>query len=361
MPEHKALLVRALGGARGEVGLRNTPSPGPGQVLVRNVAVALNPADAYMHKFGLFLTEDTLPATLGFDGAGEVAELGPGVGGWNLGISFYEGVVAKADQQTFQEYTIVNAKLMSKVPPNITIEQAATIPAGFMAAALGIYVPKKDEVRPDGFDFGGVGLHPLWLDGGLGKYTGQAALVVGGASSVGQYALQLLAASGFSPLLTTASKHNEAYCKAAGATHVIDYKEVPYAELPAKIREILQVESEEKSLAFIYDAACKDGSQEAAFSLLAPGGLMVTAQASTVGVRGKDDELGRRVIAPYGLPNEHEEFSTPMCASLTELFAKGVLKPNNVKLVDGGLAGIPDALDSLLSKGVSGYKLVVRL
>ncbi|KAH7100758.1 GroES-like protein [Auriculariales sp. MPI-PUGE-AT-0066] len=323
MPQHKALLIRALGGARAAVGLQDTPSPGSGQVLVRNVAVALNPVDAYIHKFGVFLTEEKLPATLGIDGAGEVVELGADVVGWELGDAvFYEGA-SKSEQQTFQEYTIVNARLMSKVPPNMSIEQAATVPLGFATASLGIYVPKKDEIRPDGFDAGGAGLHPLWLDGGLGKYTGQAALVVGGASSVGQYALQLLAASGFSPLLTTASKHNEEYCKAAGATHVIDYREVPYAVLPAKVREILHAGSEEKPLAFIYDAACKDGSEQAAYSLLAAGASMVTAQQPKVGIRGKDDELGRRVLSPYGGTSEHEEFSAPMCASLTELFAKG--------------------------------------
>lgn len=92
-----------------------------------------------------------------------------------------------SDRATFQEYTIVDAARMAHIPSNITVEQAATIPSGVAAAALGIYRSKEDSLRPDGMDRGGAGITPPWAAGGVNKYAGQAALVIGGASSVGQF------------------------------------------------------------------------------------------------------------------------------------------------------------------------------
>ncbi|KZV67572.1 GroES-like protein [Peniophora sp. CONT] len=354
--QHKALLIYHKGG-RMELGLRDTPTPGAGQVLVRNIAVALNPVDAYIQSMGLGI-ENRLPALAGCDGAGEVYKLGADVHGWSVGDKvFYQGHTTN-DTWTFQEYTIVAAARMAKIPPNVTAEQASTIPLALATAALGIYVEKKDGLRPDRSDLGGAGLTPPWKAGGRGKYEGKAALVISGSSSVGQIALQLLKASGFSPLITTASKHNEAYCKAAGATHVIDHKDVPYAELPVAITEVLC----ETPVSFIYDAWSRGGSQQAAYSLLAPGGSMCTVMPPEVGERAKEDAQGRRVVIPYGSVNVeyHHKFGTEMYAHLTEMLETGELKSNNVKLLDGGFEAIPAGCDELL-QGVSGVKLVARV
>lgn len=101
---------------------------------------------------------------------------------------------------SFQEYTIADAVQVAKVcvphasintsvvlatharlqvPSNISWEGAATIPLGFATAALGLY----QELRPRG----GVALTAPWEEGGYKKYAGQAAIVTGGASSVGQF------------------------------------------------------------------------------------------------------------------------------------------------------------------------------
>ncbi|KZV67571.1 GroES-like protein [Peniophora sp. CONT] len=354
--QHRALIIHSKGG-RMELGFRATPTLGTGQVLVRNIAVALNPVDAYIQHMGTRVCSP-LPAVSGCDGAGEVHQLGPGVDGWKIGDQvFYQGD-ATNDCTTFQEYTVVAAARMAKIPANVTPEQAATIPLALSTAALGIYAKKKDALRPDKFDLGGAGLMAPWDKGGRDKYAGKAALVISGSSSVGQFALQLLKASGFSPLITTASKHNEAYCKAAGATHVIDHKDVPYTELPAALKEILG----ETPVSFIYDAWARGGSQQAAFSLLAPGGSLCTALHPEVGERAKEDAQGRRVVSPYGSVNEehHHEFGTEMYAHLTGMLETGELKPNNVKLLDGGFEAIPAGCDELL-QGVSGVKLVARV
>ncbi|KZV70278.1 GroES-like protein [Peniophora sp. CONT] len=361
LPEQQnALLITATGGVRMTLGKRPVPKPGADQVLVHNVAVALNPVDMYVQKMGMFVKAENLPTLCGNDAAGEVCALGSDVQGWNIGDKvFYQAHNSSNDRRAFQEYTLADAERMARIPTNITFEQAATIPLCLAVAAVGIYANKSSEIRPEGFDRGGCGLTPPWAEGGKGKYAGQAALVISGASSVGQFALQLLKLSGFNPIVATASSHNEAYCKAAGATHVVDYKTTPYDELPAIVKSIVG----STPVGFVYDAAAKK-TNEIAFSVLSPGGGMATVfiPQAGVGKRGEDDEQGRRIVGVYGSVHEeeHKAFGKEMYANLTGMLERGELKPNNVRVIEGGLGGIPAGCDEL-EKGVSGVKLVARI
>ncbi len=61
-----------------------TPEPGPGEVLVRLKAAALNRLDLLVRQGwpGIKLEYPHIP---GADGAGEIAAAGPGVSGWSVG------------------------------------------------------------------------------------------------------------------------------------------------------------------------------------------------------------------------------------------------------------------------------------
>ena len=63
----------------GQFAVRTTdiPKVGPGEVLVKVEAAALNPLDWAIQAFGVFV--DKYPAVLGCDGAGTVVQLGEGV------------------------------------------------------------------------------------------------------------------------------------------------------------------------------------------------------------------------------------------------------------------------------------------
>lgn len=137
----------------------------------------------------------------------------------------------------------------------------------------------------------------------------------------------------------------------------MDYKVTPYEQLPAAVKSIVG----DIPVGFVYDAVAR-GTQTFAFSVLAPGGGMVTVFTPAVGERAKDDAQGRRVVGVWGGTNEeeHKAFGAEMYANLTGMLERGELKPNNVRLLDGGLAAIPAGCDEL-EKGVSGVKLVVRV
>ena len=64
---------------------RQTPKPAPGQVLIKNIAVALNPADYIIQQLGIWVDHFGYPALVGLDGAGEVAAIGEGVHERNIG------------------------------------------------------------------------------------------------------------------------------------------------------------------------------------------------------------------------------------------------------------------------------------
>jgi len=61
----------------------SVPKPGPGQLLVKVHAVALNPIDWKIQKTGVIISE--FPGIVGSDVAGTVAELGEGVEGFSIG------------------------------------------------------------------------------------------------------------------------------------------------------------------------------------------------------------------------------------------------------------------------------------
>lgn len=65
------------------VGPWPVPKPGPGEVLIREEAVGLNPIDAFVQAAGFIVTE--YPAILGWEAAGAVIQLGEGVTSLEVG------------------------------------------------------------------------------------------------------------------------------------------------------------------------------------------------------------------------------------------------------------------------------------
>src|SRR5262249_23658670 len=60
------------------------PQPGKGEVQIRVKALGLNRAES-MFRRGQYLEEPKLPARLGYEAAGTVAAVGPGVQGFKVG------------------------------------------------------------------------------------------------------------------------------------------------------------------------------------------------------------------------------------------------------------------------------------
>lgn len=172
---------------------------------------------------GLLVTE--WPFVLGCDVAGVVVKAGPKAigplgplkegdevcGCTRLGCKGYSSC---------EEYLLMDARVTIPKPKNIDLAQAATVGVGFDTTCLGSFIGLGIDVPKD----------PSQLP----AHHGEWALVFGGSSSVGKYAVQLLKALGFN-VATTCSSSSAPLLTSLGAAATIDYK----ANQETQLNEIL--------------------------------------------------------------------------------------------------------------------------
>ncbi|TBU37854.1 GroES-like protein [Dichomitus squalens] len=326
------------------------PKPGANQVRVKILAAALNPADHRIQKFGMPMAS-SYPFINGLDGAGIVEELGPDVTKVAKGdkVLFPGGFLL--ERATFQQYNIVPELNIAKIPDNLSIDQAASVPLGLATVATGIWAhhPEANSV-----DFPAP-----WEEGGKTKFIGQAALIYGGSASVGQYAIQLARIQGFSPIITISSLKHEDYLKSLGATHVID-RSLPHADVLRKLPEI----TEGKSIVYAYDAISYPETQALAYDALADGGALVVTNPRSADflkdmTKDGDGKKVARPVATLSLPG-NLKLGEGLYNHITEWLATGVIVPNRIEIIPNGLAGIPEGLARIGEGKVSGVKLIAR-
>lgn len=211
--------------------------PGPGEVLIRNTAVGLNYIDIYV-RTGLYPT--TLPSGIGFEGAGIVEAVGPGV------VEFRKGDRVAHDGGplgAYAELRCMPADKLVQVPHGISDRQAAAMMLKGMTAEYLIrrtYPVKKGETVLFHAAAGGVGLIACqWL-----KHLG--ATVIG----------------------TVGSKEKAALAKKHGCDHPILYREENFV---ARVKEITNGEG----VPVVFDGVGKDVFMDS-LDCLRPRGMMVT-------------------------------------------------------------------------------------
>jgi len=202
-----------------EVGPAPYTPAGPGEIVVRNRAVAINPVDWAIATMS-FIGPQVVPwlkrpAVLGEDLAGEVVEVGPGVTRFKPGdrvLAFAAGGNQNRNRSAegaFQLYVVVLAHMASPIPASMSFEEACVLPLGVSTAACGLF--QKDFLALQ---------HPK----AAAAPTGKTVVIWGGASSVGCNAVQLAASAGYE-VFATASPRNADYLKSLGASLVFDYRQ----------------------------------------------------------------------------------------------------------------------------------------
>ncbi len=181
------------------IGEWEQPQPGPGEILVRVAATALNRADT-LQRMGKYPPPEGESPILGLEMAGTVAALGEGVTQWSEG----DKVCALLGGGGYAEYVCLSARQAMPWPEGFDAVQAAAIPEVFLTAFQAL----------------------RWLAGLKEK---EQVLIHAGASGVGTAAIQLARAMGAEPVVTaSAGKH--ALCRELGAKLAIDYKTEDFAE-----------------------------------------------------------------------------------------------------------------------------------
>ncbi|KAI8972240.1 GroES-like protein [Trametes punicea] len=345
----KALLLPAEGGQY-YVGGVPVPRPGPGEILVKVMAAALNPID-----WKITIPPDSAlikeyPFITGTDGAGIVVEIGEGVTGVKEGDRIlFQGWFSNP-YATFQQYCIAPADLTARIPSDISFDQAASVPLGLATVILALYNQYPDYPRSLRFK-------PVWEERGTTEFSGKPAFILGGASSVGQYAIQVAKLAGFNPIIATASPHNASLLTSLGATHILD-RSLSADDILSKLEGL----TDGKPLEFVYDAISLPETMPLAYQALAPGGGLVIVQPDVIPAEVKKEGVRKRIA--YVLGNVHvpenRACGVEMYKRLTGWLGKGIIKPNAVEVLPNGLAGALEGLERLKNGKISGRKLITR-
>lgn len=118
----KAVVINEFGGPELlQVEERETPSPGPGEVLLRQTAIGVNFADIMMRR-GQYLIVPDLPAVIGQEGAGIIEAVGPDVIEFSKGqLVAYVGAVG-----AYAEVRTVPTDKIYPVPDGVSDEVAGS-------------------------------------------------------------------------------------------------------------------------------------------------------------------------------------------------------------------------------------------
>jgi NADPH2:quinone reductase len=214
-----------------------TPSPGPGEALVRHGAVGLNYIDVYF-RTGLY-KPPSLPCVIGMEGAGTVEAVGEGV-----------SVVAPGDRVAYAtapigayaEARTIKADRLVKLPADISFEQAAAMMLQGMTVEY--LLRRTFAVKP-----------------------GQTILVHAAAGGVGLIMCQWAKHLGATVIGTVGSDAKAELARAHGCDHPIVYTR---EDFQARVKEI----TGGKMLPVVYDSVGRETFMKS-LDCLAPLGMMV--------------------------------------------------------------------------------------
>jgi NADPH:quinone reductase-like Zn-dependent oxidoreductase len=178
--------------------VRDVPPPAAarGRVRVRVRAASLNPLDVKLRAGALRpFMRLRFPAILGFDLAGEIESIGPGVNRFAVGDRVYGRIDARTGG-THAELVLVRPDVLDQIPRRLSFEQAAALPLAGMTAVQAL----REQAR---------------------LRAGQSLLVIGGAGGVGSLAIQVGRAFGAS-VDAVVSAGGADLARGLGATRVFD-------------------------------------------------------------------------------------------------------------------------------------------
>jgi NADPH:quinone reductase-like Zn-dependent oxidoreductase len=206
--------------------LEDVPDPVPqtGEVLLKVRAAALNRLDVFLRSGASTMPGFTLPHIGGFDIAGEVAAVGPGVDPKRVGEACVVNarvtgpaargrldIIGIARPGGFAELVVVPAQCLAPMPADYSWEEAAAFGCVYLTAWYGLVI--HAQVRP-----------------------GETVLVHAAGSGAGSAAIQVARATGATVICTAGSDEKCAKARELlQADHVINYRRQDVAK---SVREL---------------------------------------------------------------------------------------------------------------------------
>ncbi|MEQ8402660.1 MAG: zinc-binding dehydrogenase [Roseitalea porphyridii] len=185
----------------------DTPKPGPGEVLIRVRACALNYHDIFTMR-GMPGIKVPLPVIMGIDAAGEVAELGEGVTGWSSGDRIIVDPINRKTGKLFgemvngglAEYAVVDQDQLVGLPDSLDFATGAALPCAY-----------------------GTAYRMMVARGNVSK--GEKVLVLGASGGVGTCCVQLGKLAGAHVIVAASSQEKLDKLADLGADEGVNYAE----------------------------------------------------------------------------------------------------------------------------------------
>jgi len=189
----KAIQIKRTGGPEVlETVEMDTPSPGPGQVVVRTESISVNFGDVQIRK-GLYPIMPPLPHVPGFEGSGVVEQIGEGVTQVETGQR-----VVFMGNGCYAQYVLVDAAALIPIPDTLDHDLAAAFPANYLTAYHMMHTMAKLE-------------------------AGQWILSYATVGGVGIAITQLAKLAGLKVIGLTSSDERVQKAKSLGVDHAINY------------------------------------------------------------------------------------------------------------------------------------------
>ena len=187
------------------------PLPNGRDLLVRVLAISVNPVDAKMRLRSA--PQNGLHRVLGWDASGIVEDVGREATLFNRGDAvFYAGAIDR--QGTNAEFHLVDERLVGPKPRSLSHAESAAVPLTAITAWETLF-DRLDVRRP--------------VPG-----AGNAILIIGGAGGVGSMAIQLARQLTDLVVIATASRdETSAWVKGLGAHQVVDHPKPLAAQVSA--------------------------------------------------------------------------------------------------------------------------------
>ncbi|ODU07707.1 MAG: NADPH:quinone reductase [Pseudonocardia sp. SCN 72-86] len=189
------------------------PTAGPAEILVRVEAAGVNPTDWKTRARGYFYHDETPPFTLGFDVAGVVEEVGPGVTVLAPGDEVFGMPRFPRPAGAYAEYVTGPARHFARRPAGLDAVHAAALPLAGLTAWQALV------------DTAGV-------------ERGQRVLVHAAAGGVGHLAVQIAKARG-AHVIGTASAGKHDFLRGLGVDELVDYRTQDFAEVVRDVDVVL--------------------------------------------------------------------------------------------------------------------------
>ncbi|QCR20260.1 NADP-dependent oxidoreductase [Agrococcus sp. SGAir0287] len=256
------------------------PEPGIGEVLVRVHAASVNPVDVMQRQHGTFGGGRSI--RIGYDVAGVVEEVGPGVTLFAPGDAVFGMLPFPHAAGAYATHVVAPTRALVRTPASLSHAEAAALPL----AGLTAWQALVDTARLE---------------------RGQRVVVTGAAGGVGHLAVQIAHAIG-AHVIGVASATDAALVRSLGADEVLDYREQHYADVVRGADVVLDVQ----------------GGESAALGVAAvrPGGILVITLPQQMATLAPIAEAaGVRAAALF------VEADQVGLAGMVELVESGLLRP----------------------------------